>query len=206
MLVEFDDSAIRDRLESESLEYQSDKSVLLQAEARKVNQITQNETSVAEAELALELAQLDRKMYVDELSGSFKLSVEEIERQIDDTRNTILEAQAALKLQETEKGGIEELFRLGYKGKSDLDQSRFAFMKAEAALAAAVNRLSNHEATRRQLQTYEYKKELLRLDGAVATVRTQLETGQSNQRIRVGTGQRAIVRGPRKSRPPKVAP
>ena len=175
LLVEFDDSAIRDRLESESLEYQSDKSVLLQAEARKVNQITQNETSVAEAELALELAQLDRKMYVDELSGSFKLSVEEIERQIDDTRNTILEAQAALKLQETEKGGIEELFRLGYKGKSDLDQSRFAFMKAEAALAAAVNRLSNHEATRRQLQTYEYKKELLRLDGAVATAERNLK-------------------------------
>ncbi len=175
LLVEFDESSIRDRLESETLEYQSDNSTLMQAEARKVNQITQNETSVAEAQLELELALLDRKMYVDELSGSFKLSVEEIERQIDDTRNTILEVQAALKLQETEKGGIEELFRLGYKGKSDLEQSRFAFMKAEAALAAAVNRLSNHEATRRQLQTYEFKKELLRLDGAVATAERKLK-------------------------------
>lgn len=175
LLVEFDESSIRDRLESETLEYQSDNSTLMQAEARKINQITQNETSVAESQLELQLAKLDRQMYVDELSGSFKLSVEEIERQIDDTRNTILEAQAMLKLQETEKSGITELFRLGYKGKSDLEQSRFGFMKAEAALAAAVNRLSNHEATRRQLQTYEYKKELLRLEGAVATAERKLK-------------------------------
>jgi HlyD family secretion protein len=174
LLVELDSSSIRDRLESETLEFQSDKSTLLQAEARKKNQLTQNQTRIAEAKLAFELAKLDREMYVDEISGAFKLATEEIERQIDDTRNTILEAQAALKLQETEKAGIEELFRLGYKGKSDLDQSRFSFMKAEAALAAAVNRLSNHEASRRQLQTYEYKKELLRLDGAVATAENNL--------------------------------
>ncbi len=174
LLVELDSSAIQDRLESESLEFQSDQSTLLQAEARKKNQITQNTTRMAEAKLTLELARLDREMYIDEISGAFKLAVEEIERQIDDTRNSILEAQAALKLQETEKAGIEELFRLGYKGKSDLEQSRFAFMKAEAALAAAVNRLSNHEASRRQLQTYEYKKELLRLEGAVATAENNL--------------------------------
>lgn len=174
LLVELDSTTIRDRLETEGLELESDRSTLLQAEAKKKNQLTQNQTRVAEAELALQLAKLDREMYIDESSGAFKLAVEEIERQIDDTRNSILEAQGALKLQETEKAGIEELFRLGYKGKSDLDQSRFAFMKAEAALAAAVNRLSNHEASRRQLQTYEYKKELLRLGGAVATAQNNL--------------------------------
>ena len=175
LLVELDSAAIRDRLESEMLEYQSDQSTLLQAKARRENQITQNETSVAEAELTLELAKLDQQMYLDEQSGSFKLAVEEIERQIDDTRNSILEAQAALKLQETEKAGIEELFKLGYKGKSDLDQSRFAFMKAEAALAASVNRMNNHEASRRQLETYEYRKELLRLNGAVETAQRNLQ-------------------------------
>lgn len=175
LLVELDSAAIRDRLESEELEFQSDSSAETQAEARQKNQITQNETSTSEAKLALELAKLDRQMYVDETSGTFKLSMEEIERQIDDTRNSILEAQGALKLQETEKAGIEELFRLGYKGKSDLDQTRFAFMKAEAALAAAVNRFTNHEASKRQLATYEKKKELLRLDGAVATAQRSLK-------------------------------
>ena len=188
LLVELDSAAIRDRLESEELEFQSDSSALTQAEARQKNQITQNETSTSEAELALELAKLDRQMYIDEKSGTFKLSMEEIERQIDDTRNTILEAQSALKLQETEKAGIEELFRLGYKGKSDLDQSRFAFMKAEAALAAAVNRLTNHEASKRQLETYEYKKELLRLDGAVATAErnlTQVEVTNASELAQV---------------------
>ena len=175
LLVELDSASIRDRLESEELEFQSDSSALTQAEARQKNQITQNETSTSEAKLELELAKLDRQMYIDEKSGTFKLAMEEIERQIDDTRNTILEAQGALKLQETEKAGIEELFRLGYKGKSDLDQTRFAFMKAEAALAAAVNRLTNHEASKRQLETYEFKKELLRLDGAVATAQRNLK-------------------------------
>ena len=175
LLVELDSAGIRDRLESESLEFESDKSSLLQAEAGEKNQISQNATREAEAKLSLELAKLDKEMYVDQHSGTYKLAKEEIERQIDDTRNTILEAQAALKLQETEKAGIEELFKLGYKGKSDLDQSRFAFMKAEAALAAAVNRLSNHVASRKQLEDYEYRKELLRLDGAVATAERNLD-------------------------------
>lgn len=188
LLVELDSAAIRDRLESEELEFQSDSSALTQAEARQKNQITQNETSKSEAKLALELAKLDRQMYMDENSGTFKLAVEEIERQIDDTRNSILEAQGALKLQETEKSGIEELFRLGYKGKSDLDQTRFAFMKAEAALAAAVNRLTNHEASRKQLETYEKQKELLRLDGAVATAErnlTQVEVTSESELAQV---------------------
>jgi len=175
LLVELDSAPIRDRLESEELEFQSDKSGLLQAEARWENQKTQNETSIAQAKLDLELAKLDREMYLDEQSGTFKLAVEEIERQIDESRNAILEAQAALKLQETEMAGIEELFRLGYKGKSDLEQSRLSFMKSEAALAAAVNRLNNHEASRQQLETYEKKKELLRLDGAVETAQRNLK-------------------------------
>ena len=175
LLVELDSAAIRDRLETEKLEFQSDQSALVQAKARRENQVTQNETSIAEAELALKLAELDREMYDDKNSGTFKLAMEEIERQIDDTRNSILEAQAALKLQETEKAGIEELFKLGYKGKSDLDQSRFAFMKSEAALAAAVNRMNNHEASREQLEDYEYTKEMLRLNGAVETAKRNLK-------------------------------
>ncbi len=175
LLIELDSVQIRDLLESESLELQSDRSTLTQAQARKENRETQNLTAIAEAELALKLAELNRKMYVDEQSGSFKLSLSEIERQIDESRNSILEAQAALKLQETERDGIEQLFRLGYKGKSDLEQSRYAFMKSEAALAAAVNRLANHDATKQQLETYQKQMELMKLDGEVATAERNLQ-------------------------------
>ncbi len=169
VLIELDSASIRDLLETELLELQSDKSKFIQAEARKDNRETQNETAIAEAKLAMKLAQLNRRMYVDKESGSFKLSLSEIERQIDESRNSILEAQAALKLQETEKDGIEQLFRLGYKGKSDLEQSRFSFMKSEAALASAMNQLANHDATKKQLETYKREMELMKLDGEVAT-------------------------------------
>ncbi|MFK7734864.1 MAG: efflux RND transporter periplasmic adaptor subunit [Pirellulaceae bacterium] len=175
LLVELDSASIRDLLESESLELQSDRSVLEQAEARRTNQLTKNETSSAEAKLALELAALNREMYIDEESGSFKLAESEIERQIDEARNSILEAQAALKLQETEKDGIEQLFRLGYKGKSDLEQSRYAFMKSEAALASAINQLETYDATKKQLKTYTYEMEVLRLEGEVATAKRNMK-------------------------------
>ena len=175
ILIELDSASIRDNLETESLELQSDKSNLIQAEARRDNRETQNETAIAEAELALELAKLNREMYVDDESGSFKLSLSEIDRQIDESRNSILEAQAALKLQETEKDGIEQLFRLGYKGKSDLEQSRYSFMKSEASLASAMNQLANHDATKKQLKTYKRKMEQMKLDGEVATAERNLK-------------------------------
>lgn len=175
VLVELDSASIRDLIESESLELQGDRSTLIQAEARKENQITQNETAIAEAQLALQLAELNREMYVDEKSGTFKLSLSEIDRQIDESRNAILEAQAALKLKETERDGIKQLFRLGYKGKSDLDQIRYDFMRSEAALATAMNRLANHDATREQLETYQRQMELMKLEGEVDTAKRKLK-------------------------------
>ena len=175
LLIELDSAAIRDALDAETLEWQSDQSQLLQAQARFKNQQTQNATRMAQAKLAQKLTELNLEMYADEETGTFKLEYEAIERQIDDTRNTMLEAQASLKLQETEKAGIAELFKLGYKGKSDLDQSRLSFQKAEAALAASVNRLTNHEATRRQLEDYQRKMEILRLEGEVNTAFRDLE-------------------------------
>lgn len=178
ILAELDSAAIRDLLESESLELESDRSTLRQAQARKQNRLTQNETALAEAELSLKLAELNRKMYIDPESGSFKLSVSEIDRQIDEARNAILEAQAALKLQETEKDGIEQLFQLGYKGRSDLEQSRYSFMKSEAALASSMNRLADIEASKKQLESYARQMELMRLDGEVETAKRSLNQVQ----------------------------
>ncbi|MFN3192371.1 MAG: efflux RND transporter periplasmic adaptor subunit [Aureliella sp.] len=175
ILVELDSASIRDTLETESLELESDRSSLRQAEARKINRITQNETALAEAELAQRLAELNREMYIDSESGTFRLSLSDIERQLDESRNAILESQAALKLQETEKDGIEQLFQLGYKGRSDLEQSRYSFLKSEAALAAAMNQLADIEASKKQLETYTRRMELMRLDGEVATAKRNLK-------------------------------
>lgn len=175
ILIELDSVSIRDLIETESLELQSDESNLKQAEARLKNQKTQNETATADAQLALELAKLNREMYIDPESGTYRLAVADVQRQMDETRSKILEAQASLALQETTKDGVEQLYRLGYKGKSDLERSRIELMNSEANMASAMNQLATHEATLKQMKVYTRQMELKKLDGEVATAKRNLD-------------------------------
>jgi RND family efflux transporter MFP subunit len=175
LLVELDSASIRDKLDQQELAYERAKSQQIQASARYENQMTQNVTAEAQAKLDVELAKLNFKMYTDPDSGEFKLAMEAIERNIDEARSSILESQAALELAKTDKTGIEALFKLGYRGKSDLDKSRIDFMKAEDSLSSSVNRLNNHIAARLQLQTYEQEMQRLTLDGDVATAKRNLK-------------------------------
>lgn len=175
LLVELDSAAIRERLDNQQLAYDRAASQRVQAEARYQNRLTQNETAEAQAELEVELAELDLKMYLDDNSGTFKLAMEDIERQIEESKNKILEAQAALELAKTDTAGVEALFKLGYRGRSDLDQSRFRFMQAEDLLASSVNKLDNYQATRKKLETYERQKQVLTLSGSVETAKRSLK-------------------------------
>lgn len=175
LLVELDSSALRERLDRQTLDHQRAVSTLIQANARYENQQTQNETLKAEAELKLELAKLKLTMYMDEQSGEHKLALDEIDRTIDEARNQIDESQAALALQRTEKAGIETLFKLGYRGKSDRDQSRFKLLQAEDKLASSMNRLNTAVASRAQMQKYTYEMKRLSLEGDVATAERSLK-------------------------------
>lgn len=181
LLVELDSAAIRDRLDSEELAYDKSVSQRIQAQATYDNQITENETNESQSALRVELAKLQREMYMDPENGTFKLALEDIARDLDESKNLILESQAALELEKTEKSGIEALFKLGYRGKSDLEQSRFRFMQAEDKLASSVNRLSTYQATRKQLEDYEFRMQKMQLDGDVSTAEQNLtQTRTSN--------------------------
>jgi HlyD family secretion protein len=135
----------------------------------------QNETAKAEAELAVKLSDLELEMYMDEEAGTFQLSVEEIERKIDDTKNTTLEARAALELARVDRSGMKELFKLGYRGKSDLDQSRLKLLDAEARLATSMNTMKTHQGNRQKLTVYEFQMQKLQLEGAVETAKRSLQ-------------------------------
>ena len=124
LLVEFDSATIRDRLDTQMLAYQKAISAKTQAVARYNNQLIQNETAVSEATLAVELAKISHEMYIDPSDGTLVLAIEEIERQVDDAKNATLESRAALELAKVDRAGIKELFKLGYRGKSDLEQAR----------------------------------------------------------------------------------
>ncbi len=182
VLVELDSAPIREQLDAQTLSYQSAVSEQIQATARYDNQITQNETSEEEANLAKELAELELKMYDDTESGTYKLELDEKDRAIETARNGVLEALANLSLQETELTGIKRLFELGYRGKGDLDESNYAFMRAEDALASATNTLTTALAERRKLEEFESAMQRKQLEGAVdSKTRSLAQVRRDNQ-------------------------
>lgn len=175
LLVELDSAAIRERLDQQVLAFERAKSQRIQAVAKHKNQESQNVTAEAQAKLKVELANLQLEMFMNPETGTSKLDVETIERQIDDQRSLILESQMALELAKTQKAGMEELFKLGYRGKSELEESRMKLLRAEGGVATAANRLSNLVASRDQYLAYESKMQELTLRGEVATAERNLE-------------------------------
>jgi len=169
LLVEFDSATIRDRLDQQSLAFQKAKSAKVQANAKYDNQILQNETTLADADLTIELAEIELEMYVDPKVGTAMLAEEAIDRQVDEAKNGALEARAQLELAEVERAGMKELFKLGYRGKSDLEQSRLKYLQAEDRLASSVNQVKTHQGSRGKLNTFERRMEQLRLKGALDT-------------------------------------
>ena len=169
LLFELAVATHQDRLDAQILSTQRARALQIQAKAKYENQIGLNKTNDAEAELGVELAELELEMFVDEKHGTHKLEVEEIKRLIDDINNQILQAQANLELKRNEKWGIESLFKLGYAGKSELDRVRLGFLQAENEYGSQMNKLRTQLATLSKKQVYEQKMQLLKLRGAVST-------------------------------------
>jgi HlyD family secretion protein len=174
LLVELDDSQHVERLDRQILLTERAKSEHLQAQAAYDNQITQNETAQAEAELQVELAKLELAMFTDQEAGTHRLEVEEIERLIDDTNSEILAAQANLELRSNDKMGIESLFKLGYAGKNELDRSRLDYLQAEGQFAAKMNRLQTQMASLVKKETFERQMQILQLEGNLDTAKRDL--------------------------------
>ena len=175
LLVEFDSATIRDRLQQQTVAHQKAVSAKTQANAKYKNQIIQNKITLDEANLAIKLARIEYDMYVDQQVGTAKLAKEEIERKVDEAKNSALEARAQLELAEVERAGIKELFKLGYRGKSELEQSRLKYLQAEDRLASSRNQVKTHQGSRRKLDKFESKMEELRLEGAHNTAIRNLE-------------------------------
>ncbi|MCU0874641.1 MAG: hypothetical protein MUE50_20100, partial [Pirellulaceae bacterium] len=173
LLVELDAAPHKERLDRQFLSTERARAAQIQAQAKYENQLTQNETLKANAELDVKLAELELEMFSDQEKGTHKLAVEEIERLIEDINNEIRAAEANLKLRENEKQGIESLFKLGYAGKSELERSRLDFLQAEGQYAAKMNKLQTQLAGLEKLQTYEQQMKALALQGKLETARRQ---------------------------------
>ncbi len=167
LLVELDVSTHRERLDRQILGTEKARSEHIQAKVKHDNQGTQNETTLAEATLLVELAKLAVKQYEDEDGGTFQLELQDVEL-------LIQESQASKLIEETNLTGVEERYKLGYRSSGELAQARLAALKAERHLASTISK-------KRELVQYQYRKMKLQLQGALKSAeRTLLQVGRDN--------------------------
>jgi len=160
LLVELDSALIEERLDEQELGTERARSKQIQETVRYENQITQNETTLAEATLQVELAELALKQYEDEDGGTFQLELQNIDLQIQT-------AEANRMIKATDLTGIETLKKLGYRSTGDLEQARLAKLSADREVATAIS-------SRKELVEYTYRKNKMKLQGDLASAKRNL--------------------------------
>ncbi len=185
LLVQLDATPMQEALDDQILLTENAISEKIQAEANQKNQITQNTTAQAEAELLIKLAEMELEMYVDAENGTHKLSVEESKRAIDDLNNQILAAQATMELRREDQRGIQSLFKLGYANRNEVRRVALTYLQAEGEYAAKLNRLQTELAALKKKENYEQRMELLRLEGKLKTAQRGLEQVLRNNEARL---------------------
>ena len=178
LLVEFDSAPVEEALDRAYVDYERAKARKLQADAAYENMVIQAQISLEMAKLALEKAQMRLQQFEDKEGGTFAIDLQEAELRVQEARNQLVEAQARLLLEKTKLEGIRMLYRLGYRGKGDLDQATFQYLQAEDALVRATNSVRTAEATLRKLKQYDYPLQKLELTTEVENARRKLQQVQ----------------------------
>lgn len=175
LVIELDSNPMQEALDEQILYTENALAEKIQAEANLKNQLTMNLTAKAEAELLIKLAELELEMYVDKENGTHKLAVDANKRRIDDVNNEILAAQATMELRREEQRGVQSLFKLGYANRNEVRRIELTYLQAEGQFAAKLNQLQTELSTLKKMEVYERRKELLNLEGKVATAKRGLE-------------------------------
>lgn len=178
LLVEFDSTPVQEALDNAYVEYQRARAQKIAAEAEYENRLLQNQISLEMAKLELEKAELQLKQFEDETGGTFAIDLQQAELAVQEARNQLVEAQAALLLAKTRLEGIRMLYRLGYRGKGDLDQAMFDYLRAEDQLVRATNAVRTAEVNVKRLREYDYPLTKLELTANVENARRRLQQVQ----------------------------
>ena len=192
LLVELDSAPHLERLDRQILDTERAIAAKIQAEAKHDNQKSQNEMNEANAELDVKLAELELEMFNDEEKGTYRLDIDAVERQIEDINNEILAALSSMELKKNEKIGLEALFKLGYAGKRQLDQSVLDHLQAESQYAAKMNKLNTELASLDNKQTYVREMQILQLEGSLATATRKLDQVVINNRAQLAQTESAL--------------
>jgi HlyD family secretion protein len=198
LVVELDSNPMQEALDDQILFTENAIAEKIQAEANLKNQLTMNLTAKAEAELLIRLAELELEMYTDKDNGTQKLLVDASRRRIDDVNNEILSAQAMMELRRAEQRGLQTLFELGYANRNEVRNKELIYLQAEGTFAAKLNQLQTELSTLKKMQVYEQRREMLNLEGKVATAKRGLEQVLRNNEARLAQMQ-ALMRAKEES-------
>lgn len=155
LLVELDSAPLTDRIDIQYLKLQNAEAEMIQAQAKYENQIAQNETDLAEAELTLELAKIDLDMYDSESGGTYQIELQDIEMEIQ-------KARAKQLIDDTNFNAVLTLYRRGYKSKGDVANTQLARIGSDSALVSQLANLT-------QLAQYTHEMEKLNLEAKYQT-------------------------------------
>ena len=189
LLVEFDSARHRERLDRQILDTESARATQIQAEAKYENQISQNETLLADALLDVELAKLEQKMFVDEQSGTHKLEVEDDRTAGRGHQQRNPRRPGDLGTEDEREAGNRGVVQAGIRRQAPIGPKPLDLLQAESQYVAKVNKLNTQLATLKKKQNYEKQMEELTLQGQAGDGGPQSRAGQAEQRSPVGSSQ-----------------
>ncbi len=103
-----------------------------------------------------------------------------------------------MQLRRDEQSGIEALFKLGYANGNEVRRVKLTYLQAEQQFAAKLNQLQTELSTLKKSEVYDKRKELLSLEGKVATAKRGLEQVLRNNEARLAQTQ-ALMRAKEES-------
>ncbi len=103
-----------------------------------------------------------------------------------------------MELRREEQRGVQTLFNLGYANRNEVRRIELTYLQAEGQFAAKINQLQTEVATLKKMQVYEQRKDLLALEGKVATAKRGLEQVLRNNEAKLAQMQ-ALMRAKEES-------
>jgi HlyD family secretion protein len=158
LLMHLDDSAIKQRIEDTTLELQKAEADLTTAKELKDIQENQNTADLEAAQVALDLAQLDLKQYVE---GTYP-------QQLANAKTDLDMAEINLKNQEEKLGQTRALFEKGFV-------TQTAVKDDELSVTTAQNTVSKAQTALKVLTEYTHQMDMASKGNAVSQARQRLE-------------------------------
>lgn len=167
LLVEIEDTALQDQLKTQRIALDTAWSAMVQAEEELKIVLSQNHSDIATAEIAVELAEIDLKKY---LEGDYLQSKRDVE-------NRILLAKSDVELQADRVAYAERMVKLRYLSAAQLQSEQSKLRSLEVAQEKVIEE-------RRVLDDYTKNRTVKDLTNKVEEAKRSLETKKSQARAR----------------------